>query len=232
MAVQRPLQFEFNANRSFSDFFAGSNREAVSHLQQCVSGNSEQLIYLWGEAGLGKSHLLQASCRLAQQYDKTSFYLALNKPNLPDPAILDGLDEFNLVCIDDIDNLAGNTAWEHAFFTFFNRQRGRNNRLILAAAVSPKHIALDLIDLRTRLSWGLTLKLQTPSEADRLALLSYKAQRLGFDISPQVGQFLLTHYARDLPSLWNLLDKINHETLAAKRKLTIPFLKQILDHRA
>lgn len=228
MTVQRPLQFEFNANRSFSDFYAGSNRETVCHLQQCATGSGEQFIYLWGKAGLGKSHLLQACCQWAVQHAKTSFYLSLDPAGLPDPAILDGLDEFNLVCIDNIDNLAGNTRWEHAFFALFNRQRDRNNRLVVASAVSAKDVAIALPDLKTRLSWGLALKLQVPDEAERLALLSYKAQRLGFDISPQVGQFLLTHYARDLPSLWRMLDTINHETLAAQRKLTIPFLKQIL----
>lgn len=229
MAVQRPLQFDFNADKTFSSFFSASNQETINHLQRCASGNGDQCLYLWGSAGLGKSHLLQACSRLALELQKTSFYLPLDKLNLPDPAILENLDSIDLVCIDDIDSIAGNADWERAFFVFFNHHRELNNRLLVSASVPAKELAIDLPDLKTRLAWGLTLKLKIPSETDRVDILSYKAQQLGFDISPQVGQFLLTRYARDLPSLWTMLDKIDHETLAAKRKLTIPFLKQILD---
>lgn len=92
----------------------------------------------------------------------------------------------------------------------------------------PKQIPLQLPDLVTRLGWGLTLKLKTLNEEQRITVLTSKANALGFDITPPVGRFLLAHYSRDLPSLWTLLDKLDHATLAAKRKLTIPFLKQFL----
>ena len=79
------------------------------------------------------------------------------------------------------------------------------------------------------MSWGLILKLQELSDAERIAALTCKAKHLGFEISPQVGQFLNKHYARDLPALWELLPKLEQATLVAKRKLTVPFLKQIME---
>jgi DnaA family protein len=78
------------------------------------------------------------------------------------------------------------------------------------------------------MAWGLTLKLQELSDAERIAAFTCKAKYLGFEISPKIGDFLTKHYARDLPALWDLLEQLDQETLIAKRKLTLPFLKQIL----
>ena len=228
MAVQLPLEFEFKPDHNFASFYPGCNQEIVDHLKDGCSSLTEQQIFIWGSKGLGKSHLLQACCLQAHQEQKRSFYYPLNAADLPDIAILEGLEEFDLVCFDDIEQLAGNGEWERAFFYFYNRQRDRGHRLILSASMPPNEIPLQLPDLITRLGWGLTFKLKMPSEEDRIEVLSSKANALGFDITPPVGRFLLAHYSRDVPSLWALLEKIDHATLAAKRKLTIPFLKQIL----
>ncbi len=229
MPQQRPLLFEFNANKTFNNFFAGENQEALAHLQRCVNIKEIQFIYLWGEQGVGKSHLLQACCHLARQKNSSAFYLCLQQDHLPEPGILEGLEYYPLICLDNIGAIAGETDWEYRFFDFFNRIREHQQRLILSARQAPAELAIQLPDLKTRLSWGLTLKLKTPNESDRLAALTCKAEQMGFAISPKVGQFLLTHYSRDLPSLWQILEKLDHETLAAKRKLTIPFLKEILE---
>ena len=227
MAVQLPVQFEFKGEQSFADYFAGSNAEIITHLQACVAGCGEQQVYLWGERGLGKSHLLQACCQKTRQQAMQAFYFSL-QPTLPDPSILEGLEEMDLVCLDNIEQLAGNPAWENAFFALFNQLRDHGQRLIVSANCPPRQLPITLPDLKTRLAWGLTLHLQPLTDQDSIALLSFKARRMGFEIPPRTGHFLLTHYARDLPSLWALLSKLDHASLAAKRKLTIPFIKQIL----
>ena len=228
MAVQIPLQFEFTSDQTFNDYYPGENREIVDHLQGFITEPENGLIYLWGDQGLGKTHLLQACGQRAQRSKIRSFFLSLSLHGVPDPAILEGLEEIEMVCIDDLDRIAGNESWEHAFFSFFNRLRDREHRLLVSAPAPPNELPIRLPDLKTRLNWGLTLKLKSLSEQERVSALSYKARKTGLEIPPQVGRFLLTHYSRDLPSLWALLEKIDHETLAAKRKLTIPFLKQIL----
>jgi DnaA family protein len=232
MAQQLPLHFEFRANQTFSDFFPGTNHEIVTHLQQCVAGLGEQQIFLWGQPGLGKTHLLQACCHQAQQQNINSFYFDLANAELPDPAILDGLDEYDVVCFDNIECIAGNAVWELAFFNFFNQHRDRGHKLIVSACSAPNAIAIQLADLKTRLNWGLTLKIQPLTDSDRIAALIFKADQMGFEIAPQAGRFLLTHYDRDLAGLWALLEKLDKASLAAKRKLTIPFLKQILNEQS
>ncbi len=231
MAQQFPLHFEFRANQTFDDFFPGSNQEIITHLQQCIAGSGDQLIFLWGKAGQGKTHLLQACCHEAQNRSLSSFYFDLSNAKFPDPLMLNGLDEFDVVCFDNIEHMAGNATWEQAFFNFFNQHRERGHKLIVSASSAPNDMAIQLPDLKTRLNWGLTLKIQPLTDSDRIAALIFKADQMGFEIAPQAGRFLLTHYDRDLTSLWALLEKLDRASLAAKRKLTLPFLKQILDEQ-
>jgi len=153
----------------------------------------------------------------------------LSQAELPDSSLLNGLDEYDVVCFDNIERIAGNPAWELAFFNFFNQHRDRGHKLIVSASSAPNDIAVQLPDLKTRLNWGLTLKIQPLTDSDRIAALIFKADQMGFEIAPQAGRFLLTHYDRDLASLWALLEKLDRASLAAKRKLTLPFLKQILN---
>lgn len=227
MSEQLPLQFEFQSNQNFSAFYPGSNEEVITHLQQLFI-NKEQQMFLWGESGTGKSHLLQAVCQEANKLNKTSFYFSLDSKALPVPSLLDGLENIDLVCFDNIEQIIGQAAWELAFFNFFNLHRDNGNQLILSAPCPPKYLAIQLPDLKTRMSWGLTLKLKPLTDERLLNALIYKADVLGFEIPVNVGKFLIRHYASDLPSIWDLLNKIEQATLAEQRKLTIPFLKKIM----
>jgi DnaA family protein len=228
MTEQLPLQFEFRSNQTFNDFFVGNNQEIISHLQNSVAGQGELQIFLYGKMGLGKTHLLQACCHQAHLLNRSSFYLDLANPNLPYADILTGLDSLDLVCLDNVEAIAGKSDWELAFFHFFNQHRDSGHTLIISAACLPNEIAVQLPDLKTRLNWGLSLKIHPLADNDRISALNIKAQRMGFEISPQVGLFLLTHYGRDFSALWGLLEKLDKASLAAKRKLSIPFLKQVL----
>lgn len=227
LAKQIPLRFEFQSNQSFSTFYPGNNQEIINHLHQLPS-NNEQLTFLWGDAGTGKTHLLQAVSQETNKQGKTSFHFSFNKNNLPSASMLDGLENIDLVCFDNIDQISGNAEWEHNFFNFYNVHRDNSKQLVLSSTCPPKFLAFQLTDLKTRMSWGLTFKINYLSDEQILKALIHKANYLGFEIPLKVGQFLMTHYARDLPSIWKILDKVEQETLAAKRKLTIPFLKQIM----
>jgi len=229
MAHQLPLQFEFKANQTFADFFPGANQEIVDHLKMCVNGTGEPFIFVWGKSGQGKTHLLQACCHLAQLEHLQSFYFDFKTAILPDSSMLNGLEDCAIVCLDNVERIAGRTDWEQAFFNFFNQHRDQGNKLILSASCSPNALAIQLADLKTRLNWGLTFKIKSLSDEDRIAALIFKADRLGFEIAPQTGRFLVNHYDRNPDSIWTLLEKLNFATLAAKRKLTVPFLKTILE---
>lgn len=227
--MQVPLQFEFQANLAFASFFVGDNAEIITQLQALACDGDEQQIFIWGEKGSGKSHLLQACCQQAKvQGNKDPFYLKFTAGSLPSLQLLEGLDDVDLVCFDDVHELSGHPEWESAFFAFYNSHRQNNHKLLMSADCPPKYLSFELPDLKTRMSWGLMLKIQSLRESQIIDALTFKAHFLGFDIQPKVGRFLLNHYVHDLPALWLLLEKIDRATLAAQRKLTIPFLKQIL----
>lgn len=231
MAKQLPLQFVFRANQTFQDFFPGANSAVVNHLQRCVAGSGEAFIFLWGQTGLGKSHLLQACCHEAQQAGLPSFYFDLDQAPHSSSQLFNDLEAFELVCLDNVEAIAGRADWEEGLFNFFNRHRDLGHKLIISSAAAPKELPIQLPDLKTRLNWGLSLKIHTPDDEGRIAALVYKARRMGLEISPQAGRFLLNRADRDMASLWHLLDRLDQASLSAQRKLTVPFLKQILDER-
>ena len=230
MSIQFPLQFEFQANKGFDSFYPGSYPDIIEALHQLVSGAGERQIFLYGSKGYGKSHLLQASCQLAHQQGINSFYYSFDRRKLPTLDMFEGLEQMELVCFDDVDEISGLLDWEQAFLNFFEQHLENNHRLVVTALVHPNELEIKLPDLRQHLLEGLTLKLKPQADEESVSALIYKASHIGLTITPKVGHFLLSHYASDLPSLWILLEQLDKATLSAQRKLTIPFLKQIMEN--
>lgn len=229
MSRQIPLPFAFNPEHGFEEYYPGINAEAVAHLQRAAQGQGEPLIFLWGEAGLGKTHLLHAYCRDAHRAGQSVSYLPLRVLQEYGGEVLEGLEAQDAVCLDDVGAVAGDAEWEQALFNLFNRLRDRGHGLVVSADLPPDSLPIALPDLKTRLSWGLTLLLRPLDDADKLAALCLRARLLGLEVSPAVGRFLMGNYRRDLPGLMELLALLDRATLAAKRKLTIPFLKTLLE---
>ena len=227
MPEQIPIRFEYWGNQTFDDFFPAGNQEILAHLRQTVQGDGEPFIFLSGEAGHGKSHLLHACCEHAFNLNIGSFYFDLQL-NSTSSGIFDELENIELVCLDNVQAVCGQEEWETALFNFFNRQRENNHRLIIAANARASSLAFNLPDLKTRLNWGLPLKIQPLDEENKSNLLVHKARQMGVELSPVTARFLLTHYDRRLAALWMALDQLDLASLAAKRKLTIPFLKETL----
>ncbi len=231
MNRQLPLPFFFAPEHGFDEYYPGGNAEAVEHLRRAAQGQDQPLVFLWGEAGVGKTHLLHACCRDAHRAGRYVSYLPLRLVRDFGGEILDGLEDQDLVCLDDLEAVAGDAAWEQALFGLFNRLRDAGRGLVVTAQTPPDGVPIQLPDLKTRLTWGLTLMLRPLADADKLVALSLRAKQLGLDVPPAVGRFLLSNYRRDLPGLLELVGQLDSATLAAKRKLTIPFLKTFLEKK-
>lgn len=228
MSEQYPLHFEFRANQTFEDFFAGANAPIVEDLKRCILGQGEQQIFLWAKMGQGKSHLLQACCHHAQEHERQSFYLDLARYRFHKPAIFLGLDDYEIVCIDNVDEIIGLEKWERALSAFMQRHYERGHRLILSATNLPNHMMIKTPDIKANLSWGLMVQLKTLVNTNSVDALIFRADAMGLEISPQVGRFLTIQHQSELDGLWKLLEKLDRASLSAKRKLTVPFLKQLL----
>ena len=133
-----------------------------------------------------------------------------------------------LVCIDDLHLIAGRPAWEEAFFHAYNRIHDAGRRLIVTANVMPKSLGVTLPDVVSRLSWGVVFQLQSLTDTEKLAVLVMRAERRGMTLSEEVGKFILNHCPRHMSTLFAAFEALDKASLAAQRKLTIPFVKAIL----
>lgn len=209
----------------FASFLDDGNEALVAILQQLADGTADTGCWLWGAAATGKTHLLQATCDRAGD---RSVYVPLASLADADPAVLDGLARRDLVCIDDIDVVAGRIEWEHALFELCNAILDVGGCLVVAAAHAPRSSRIVLPDLVSRLSRLPVFQLRPLAEAERAAALQLRARHRGLDLPDETARYLLSHSRRDMTSLYRLLDKLDAAALQAQRRLTIPFVKAVI----
>ncbi len=226
--VQIPLEFGFREAADFEHFIEGPNVEVCTVSQTIALGETIHSIYLWGQAATGKSHLLQAVCNLASQHDRNAVYIPLNQHAEFSPEMLEGLEHLAMVCVDDVDCIAGQITWEQALFHLYNRLREQQKPLLMTGSKGPRDLAFQLQDLKSRVSWDLTYHLEALSDTDKINLLQKRANTRNFEIPEEVAAYLVKNVKRDLPSLLKLLDIFDQATLTEKRKLTIPFVKTLI----
>jgi len=226
--MQLPLGVRLRDEATFANYYPGVNQEVVRLLQD-VTAQHDGVVYLWGGPGSGKTHLLQAVCHLAAAEGQALAYLPLREAASFSPEMLEGLEQLPLVIVDDIDAVAADASWESALFHLYNRIREQGGRLIIAGSHSPTAIDIALPDLRSRLAGGLVLQLRALSDDDKAAALRLQARQRGMDMSEEVAAYLLRRCPRDMAALFALLDVLDQASLAAQRKLTIPFVKMVLE---
>jgi len=228
MAGQLPLGIAFRTYPSLVRFIAGRNAQALAAVRGCALGAGEPFLFLWGGCGDGKSHLLQGACELAAGAGIPAAYIPLAQHGELAPAICADLDELALVCLDDLEAVAGQKDWEEALFHLFNRLRERGRRLLAAARQPPAALPLRLPDLRSRLASGLTLGLEPLEDGEKERLLMAGATQRGLRLSKETARYLLHHLPRDNHSLLRFLDTLDHASLAEQRRPTLPFIRRLL----
>lgn len=229
MSVQLTLAgVRLQDQATFSSFYPGSNAKLVDYLQGFALGELDQFIYIWGNKGSGCSHLLQSCCHHADQAGYPAFYLPLEDLDQLSPQLLDDLEMFSLICIDEIQTIAHNAEWEEAMFHLYNRTRDNNHRLLVAGNCLPKDLPIDLADLKSRLSWGAAFKLQELTDDEKIAALGQRAHQSGFNLSQEVARYLLRNCPRNTGQLFDILEELDQASLTAQRTLTIPFVKSVL----
>lgn len=206
----------------------GDNQLLVDSLVHQLSESQFRVFYIWSTQSAGRTHLLNAATQA--DLGKLSSYIPLKQHYHLVPEILLGLDSYDVVCLDDIHAIAGNLAWEEAIFDLFNKlTESDQSKLVVTADRPPKQIPFILPDLGSRLAWGQVYQLKELTDEDKLNALQLRAQLRGFELPTEVGLFLLKRVNRDTRTLFALLDKFDTATLILQRKITIPFIKTILD---
>jgi DnaA-homolog protein len=224
--VTEQLVFDLAASEppSFSNFLPGRNAEAVAAVKALAAGSvPETGVLLWGAPGAGKTHLLRAAARAAEARGAPVAYVA-------DPGMLLAQDPGwlatqTIIAIDGID-LATSDA-QAVVFRLYNALKERGGNLLAASGVSQPALPLRE-DLRTRLGWGLVYEITPLADTEKpAALAAYAAQR-GFRLGDDVIGYLLAHGRRDMPALLAALSALDRHSLAVKRPITVPLLRDWL----
>jgi DnaA family protein len=228
MNKQLALAIQLNDEATLDNFNWHNNHLLKQQLDAMLTLNGEKILYLWGSHGSGTSHVLQGCCQ-AVTNTQSAIYLPLSLLKEWGPQCLEGLEEQTLICIDDIDTIAGDKAWEEALFHLYNKIKDSGQSLlVISGAHSPTTSPIQLADLRSRLSWGLVMQLHELTDEEKLNTLKVLSLQRGFDLTNSVGQFLINRCSRNMHDLHELLDLLDKASLQAHRKITIPFVKDIL----
>lgn len=229
---QLPLGLRFAPDQRLQDY-----RDAAAGLLPLLqsiaaagrtAGEGNDALFLTGSSGAGKTHLLLGLCAEAATQEREVAYLPLRMFGERSIEALTGQGAAALVCIDDVEAIAGVREAEIALFDLHNRLRAAGAAIVYAANATPSQLALDLPDLRSRLAQCTQFALNVPDEAARRAILRQRAQTRGLELDDAVLDWLFRRVDRDLGTLTALLDRLDRASLAAQRRITVPFLRQTL----
>ncbi|MDH3304623.1 MAG: DnaA regulatory inactivator Hda [Gammaproteobacteria bacterium] len=213
----------------FASFYSHGNESLVATLRELAGGaggREAHGCWLWGPESAGKTHLLQAVCDRAGD---RSVYIPLSKFAVSGPGILEGLASRELVCIDDVETVVGDADWEAALFDLCNQLFDAGSQLIVAAGMAPRECPIRLADLASRLSRLPVFHVHALDDEHRVTALQLRARHRGLDLPGETARYLLKRSRRDMASLYGLLDKLDLEALRAQRRLTVPFVRDVLN---
>lgn len=225
---QLPLGVRLRDRASFDTFHAAQNAIAVATLQEVAACQRHGVFWLAGGAASGKSHLLQALCSAAAR-DRRAAYLPLRELLAGGPDVLAGWQDTHCVCIDDVDAVLGTQAWERALFNLHRELDERGGSLVMAAATAPRALRFALPDLGSRCTHALLLTLAPLGDDDQRLALQRHASARGLDLPDDTAIYLQRRAPRDMGRLAGLLETLDLAALAEQRRLTIPFVRAVLE---
>ena len=226
---QIALPLSFDRQFSFDNYFSDQSDFVITSLKAFMEAGNENFIILWGGHDSGKTHLLNAAAHYARGHSSVfQLYDACHLSEL-EPSCLEDFNDDAILAIDNLDAICGDRDWESTFYHLINLCHQRKLRLLASLACKPQDLDCVLADFQSRLSWGLLLELSPPAEADIEYIIRQRALLLGHELTTEVIGYLARHYSRGLASQLEILRKLDTASLSAKKKITIPLIKQIMN---
>jgi DnaA-homolog protein len=228
---QLPLGLRLADRAVFDTFWPQGNEQLLEHLKAVGNGAVSGVTWLAGPHASGKSHLLQATCAQAPETRRCG-YFPLARLAALGPATLEGLPRLDLVCVDDVQLASGDADWERALFGLYRELEECGAALLAAAPEVPGLIRWELPDLGSRFTAADIHALRPLDESAQRAALMLRAKVRGFELPADVAQWLQRRYPRDMGTLYQLLDTLDSAALKAQRRLTVPFIRSVLQRGA
>ena len=222
---QIPLDVSLSEYMTFETFYLGPNKSVVDSLRD----EKNQLIWLAGLEGFGKTHLLHAFLNSHEHENKKVLYLPMSESQDFTPDILDNLAQYDLVAIDDIENIIGDMIWEEQLLKFYEDSFSTPNKILIAANDTPKGLNFLLPDLSSRFNLALIERLRPMNEDEMIKAILIHSKARGFDLPEDSAKYLINRVPRDVSVLVDMIKLLDYESLSMQRKLTIPFIKTVLD---
>lgn len=226
---QLPLGVRLPDRAVFASFLPGRNAQVIEHLRQLADGRPGT-VWLCGPHGAGKTHLLQAVSVQAGAHMRTG-YIPLRELAGLGIGVLDGLRQLDCLCLDDMEEVVGRLEWERALFGVLQGIEEGGGRLIAAAQTPPALLEWALPDLGSRFSASAVFQLRVLDEVEQQAALQLRARLRGFELPDETSRWLQRRYPRDMARLYELLDTLDEAALVAQRRLTVPFIREVLGER-
>jgi DnaA-homolog protein len=223
---QIPLSLKFTNDQGFDGFIGSA--DCVGVLKDIAEGSSKEWLYLSGPAGSGKSHLLLAACAHAQKKGRRALYFPLSVFAGRLSEVLPEQEHADLIFVDGLEHCAGKEEDEIALFHFHNRARASGATVVYAARAATHELPLLIPDLQSRFGQCTRLSLASLDDEDRRKILLHRAAQRGLELDDAVLDYMFKRVGRDLLTLTTLLDRLDRESLAAQRKITVPFLRKML----
>jgi len=224
---QIPLAVRLPDRAVFASFLPGHNAQALAHAQHVAAVPVAGLTWLCGAAGTGKTHLLQASCAAASERMRSG-YVPLAHVAALGVGVLDGLPQLQVLCLDDVDRVAGQGDWERGIFALLREMEDAGAQLVLSAQSPPALLPWALADLGSRCAAGAVFQLRALDEREQQEALQLRARLRGVELPDETLHWLQRRFPRDMRTLYELLDTLDEAALAAQRRLTIPFIREVL----
>ncbi len=228
--MQLLLPVTYNSTQTFSSFVEGEGLEGllVNELQRAIDSDSFTAHFLAGQSGVGCTHLLNACCHYADANNKTSMLLPMEQVVGNTPELIQGLEAVNVVCIDNVDLVQENDEWQTALFNLFNALQQNKATIIFSGHQSPSKLNLGLPDLASRLQWCTLFQLPELSEAQKIEALIQHAHLMEFEVTEDVAKFMINRLPRNMIFLMQALETMAKQSVALKRVVTVPFVKEVL----
>jgi len=224
---QLALKFPAPQRCTLANFEAGPNAEIVAALRNCGHAGAFVALWLTGETGAGKSHLLQGSCRAAVDAGLTAAYLPYDV-RAAGIEVFEGLGDYAVVAIDDIDRWLGQRPWDEALLGLYQRLFDRRGALLFASTRTPADLSDVLPDLASRLRAAELYALRPLADGDRVRVIERLCAQRGLELSPEVVAFILRRLPRRMDELLAIFERIDRGALAQQRRITIPLVKEVL----